>query len=86
MEVYEHIETSAREEILSNGGSISHHHGIGKLRSKWYPQSVSEVGVNLFKAAKRELDPNNIFATGNLITEAQPDDKASNQNELQSKL
>lgn len=83
MEVYEHIETCAREEILSNGGSISHHHGIGKLRSKWYPQSVSEVGVNLFKAAKKELDPSNIFATGNLVANEQPD---QNQNEPQSKL
>lgn len=69
VETYEHIESVAREEILLNGGSISHHHGVGKLRARWYPQSVSGVGVNLFKAAKNELDPKNIFAAGNLLPE-----------------
>lgn len=63
------IESKARDEILSSGGSISHHHGIGKLRSRWYPDSVSNVGVGLYKAAKNELDPRNIFATGNLLDE-----------------
>lgn len=50
------------------GGSISHHHGVGKVRARWYKQSVSKVGVDLFKSAKIELDPKNIFATGNLLT------------------
>lgn len=67
VETYEHIESVARMEILLNGGSISHHHGVGKLRSRWYPQSISEVGVELFKSTKKELDPKNIFSAGNLI-------------------
>jgi alkyldihydroxyacetonephosphate synthase len=50
------------------GGSISHHHGVGKIRAQWYKQSISNVGVNLFKATKVELDPKNIFATGNFLT------------------
>lgn len=65
--VYEEIENAARDEILANGGSISHHHGVGKLRKKWYPATVSSVGVGLYLATKRELDPNNVFATGNLV-------------------
>ncbi|XP_035780211.1 alkyldihydroxyacetonephosphate synthase-like [Anopheles albimanus] len=65
--IYEEIENKARDEILASGGSISHHHGVGKIRSRWYPQSVSDAGVQLYKATKRELDPNNIFAAGNLI-------------------
>ncbi|KAG4080044.1 hypothetical protein HA402_006356 [Bradysia odoriphaga] len=69
VEAYEHIENCARDEILSCGGSLSHHHGVGKLRSRWYSQSVSTVGVGLYKAAKLELDPKNIFAAGNLLTD-----------------
>ncbi|KAK9739288.1 FAD binding domain [Popillia japonica] len=65
--VYESIEEKARDEIIACGGSISHHHGVGKLRRKWYPKTVSDVGVALFKATKRELDPQNIFATGNMV-------------------
>lgn len=57
----------AREEILAVGGSISHHHGVGKVRARWYPQQVSEVGVKLYELAKEKLDPQNIFANGNLL-------------------
>lgn len=67
VEAYEHIENCARDEILAAGGSLSHHHGVGKLRSRWYPHAVGTVGVGLYRAAKRELDPKNIFAAGNLL-------------------
>lgn len=84
VEIYEHIESVARMEILQNGGSISHHHGVGKLRSQWYPQSVSNVGVSLYTAAKRDLDPKNIFAAGNLLPESETEPKHSSK--LVSKL
>ncbi|HEU4428211.1 MAG TPA: FAD-binding oxidoreductase, partial [Myxococcota bacterium] len=32
-EVFAELERAARDEILKSGGSLSHHHGIGKLRS-----------------------------------------------------
>lgn len=67
VEIYEKIEERARDEIIASGGSISHHHGVGKLRKKWYSSTVSSVGVGLFKAVKKELDPKNIFAIDNLI-------------------
>lgn len=66
VEVYHIIEERARDEIIASGGSISHHHGVGKMRKKWYPAQVSQLGVTLYEATKRELDPNNIFASGNL--------------------
>lgn len=65
--VYEAIEAAARTEIIASGGSISHHHGVGKLRKPWYAQTVSGVGVQLFESAKRQLDPNDVFATQNLV-------------------
>lgn len=65
--IHHDIETKARDEIIACGGSISHHHGVGKLRRKWYPSTVSNVGVNLYLATKQELDPKNIFATNNLV-------------------
>lgn len=67
IKTHHEIETRARDEILACGGSISHHHGVGKLRKKWYPKTVSNVGYNLFLSTKNELDPKNIFATNNLI-------------------
>ena len=73
---YEEIEDKARDEILASGGSISHHHGVGKIRSRWYRQSISDVGVRLYKSTKHELDPKNIFATGNLLPEEEQPTKS----------
>lgn len=67
VEVFKAIEDRARDEILASGGTLSHHHGVGKMRSKWYSACVSQVGVRVLKAIKRELDPKNIFAAGNLV-------------------
>lgn len=82
---YEHIENSARDEILACGGSLSHHHGVGKLRSRWYPQTVGAVGVDLYKAAKAELDPKNIFAIGNLLPEESPIEREAQTDVLLAK-
>lgn len=69
VEVYEAIENTARDEILANGGSISHHHGVGKIRKRWLRQTVSDVGMGMLKAIKERIDPNNVFANGNLMQE-----------------
>uniref|UniRef100_A0A8R1XZ63 Alkylglycerone-phosphate synthase n=1 Tax=Onchocerca volvulus TaxID=6282 RepID=A0A8R1XZ63_ONCVO len=61
------IEKAARDEIIACGGSISHHHGIGKLRKQWYPAAVGDAGLLTIRALKQKLDPKNIFGSGNII-------------------
>lgn len=68
VQVYESIENAARDEILATGGSISHHHGVGKIRKQWLEQTVSPVGLGMLRAVKQYVDPNNIFANGNLMS------------------
>ncbi|KAK8390152.1 hypothetical protein O3P69_013013 [Scylla paramamosain] len=65
--VYEEIEGNARNEILACGGSISHHHGVGKVRRQWMNQTVSAPGLGALRAVKEYFDPENIFANGNLL-------------------
>ena len=67
---YEAIETAARNEIISMGGSISHHHGIGKVRKQWLEDTVSPVGLGMMRAIKEYVDPNNVFANGNLMLQS----------------
>lgn len=64
-EVYAELETFAREEILKHGGSLSHHHGIGKLRQRFLPQIKSPAMLEWVGAAKRALDPQNVFGGAN---------------------
>ena len=33
MSVFADLEEAARDEIISAGGSLSHHHGVGKARA-----------------------------------------------------
>ncbi|KAJ3592062.1 hypothetical protein NHX12_007192 [Muraenolepis orangiensis] len=65
--VFEHVEHCARQEILANGGSLSHHHGVGKLRKAWLKETVSEVGLGMLKSVKDYVDPENIFGNRNLL-------------------
>eukprot|EP01091_Cochliopodium_minus_P020029 TRINITY_DN8619_c0_g1_i1.p1 TRINITY_DN8619_c0_g1~~TRINITY_DN8619_c0_g1_i1.p1 ORF type:complete len:613 (-),score=168.47 TRINITY_DN8619_c0_g1_i1:74-1912(-) len=64
---FEEIEDAARDEILLHGGSISHHHGIGKIRKKWVKETISQTGVDLLSSIKKSIDPNNIFCVNNII-------------------
>ena len=64
-EVYAEIERAAREEIMKQGGSLSHHHGIGKLRQRYLPEVLSPTGLAWSRDAKRAFDPQNIFGCDN---------------------
>lgn len=68
VEVYEEIEKCARDEILANGGSISHHHGVGKIRQQFLERTISSPGLGALRAVKEYLDPHNIFGNGNLMS------------------
>jgi len=63
--VYHEIEDAARQEILKSGGSLSHHHGIGKIRKKFLPETSTETALNWKKKMKEALDPNNNFGCDN---------------------
>lgn len=67
LQVYDAIESAARDEILASGGSLSHHHGVGKLRKKWLKKTISDVGMEMIKSVKKSIDPDNIFGNGNLF-------------------
>jgi len=63
--VFSGIERSARQEILDNGGTLSHHHGLGKIRSQFLSQIYSQGHINSIVAVKEALDPCNIFGVRN---------------------
>ena len=67
LETYMEIENSARDVIMRLGGSISHHHGIGKIRKRFMKNSINESGMEALRGMKKMFDPNNIFATNNLV-------------------
>ncbi len=67
VKIYEGVEDECRDEIMKNGGSISHHHGIGKIRKRYVHRTMSPIGIEFMKKIKETLDPNNVFAINNTI-------------------
>jgi len=46
---YTVIEHGARDEVMKCGGSVSHHHGVGKIRKGFMERSIGTNGVNILK-------------------------------------
>ena len=66
-DVFAEIEHELRKTIIENGGSISHHHGVGKLRKDFIPDMISEGSVQLIKDMKTSQDPTNVFGVSNNV-------------------
>lgn len=64
-ELYLELENIARAEILRSGGSLSHHHGVGKIREAFLPEIMSETALKWKREIKHSLDPQNVFGAGN---------------------
>ncbi len=65
MKLYAGIEAELRDEVMKSGGSISHHHGVGKLRKQFIDRSISPAAIQLSREMKKAMDPKNIFASNN---------------------
>jgi alkyldihydroxyacetonephosphate synthase len=61
------IEHSLRQTIISNGGSISHHHGVGKIRQDFMKDTLSPASIELLRQIKQASDPQNIFGIRNNV-------------------
>ncbi len=64
-QVYAELEHAARDEILKTGGSLSHHHGIGKIRRDYLPRVFSPASLAWAADVKRAVDPMNTFGIAN---------------------
>ena len=69
---YHEIEAEARKEVIAAGGSISHHHGVGKLRLPFVKDIMSPAMVVWRDRMKAALDPQGIFAAQLPLTDHQP--------------
>jgi alkyldihydroxyacetonephosphate synthase len=56
----------ALRATLATGGTISHHHGIGRLRAPWLEEELKSA-YPLLRALKHALDPSGIMNPGALV-------------------
>ena len=55
------------DSVRRYGGSISAEHGIGSLKVDQLPRYKSPIALDLMRAIKRSLDPNNILNPGRVV-------------------
>ncbi len=55
------------DTISKNGGSLSHHHGVGRVMKPWMPEMHGKIVMEHYKSVKNYFDPNNIMNPTNLI-------------------
>ena len=55
---------TAIETSLKNGGNVSHHHGIGKLKAEYLRSEHGDAGVDVLKKIKHALDPKELLNKG----------------------
>ena len=64
---FEKLHSGLVEVIISNKGSLSHHHGIGRVLSPWMKKQFKSNELAIIRALKKEFDPHNIMNPGNML-------------------
>jgi alkyldihydroxyacetonephosphate synthase len=64
---WDEIEAAASEAILANGGTITHHHAVGRDHRRGYDQQRPALFASALRGAKAVLDPGGVLNPGVLI-------------------
>jgi alkyldihydroxyacetonephosphate synthase len=67
LEQWHEIKSAASEAVLAGGGTITHHHAIGRDHRPWYDRQRPERFAAALVAAKSALDPAGILNPGVLV-------------------
>jgi alkyldihydroxyacetonephosphate synthase len=61
------IKNAAGEALMAAGGTITHHHAVGRDHRPWYDRQRPDLFAVALRAAKRALDPKAMMNPGVLI-------------------
>jgi len=67
VEQWDEIKAAASEALIAGGGTITHHHAVGRDHRPWYDRQRPAPFAAALRAAKAELDPAAVMNPGVLI-------------------
>lgn len=65
--MWDEIKTAASEAVLEAGGTITHHHAVGRDHRPWYDRQRPDLFAAALRQAKATLDPAGILNPGVVI-------------------
>jgi alkyldihydroxyacetonephosphate synthase len=66
-EQWQAIKAAASDALIAAGGTITHHHAVGRDHRRWYDRQRPELFAAALGAVKRRLDPQGLLNPGVLI-------------------
>jgi alkyldihydroxyacetonephosphate synthase len=63
------VKRAACAAIVAHGGTITHHHAVGRDHAPYMEAEVGGVGLDLLRAVKAQLDPGGVMNPGKLLPE-----------------
>ena len=64
---WDEIKAAASDAVLAAGGTITHHHAVGRDHRPWYDRQRPDVFAGALRAAKTAVDPGGILNPGVLV-------------------
>jgi alkyldihydroxyacetonephosphate synthase len=64
------IKAAASDAVLAYGGTITHHHAVGRDHRPWYDRQRADPFASALRAAKSALDPQSVLNPGVLVDPA----------------
>jgi alkyldihydroxyacetonephosphate synthase len=58
---------AATDAIVDAGGTITHHHAVGRDHQRWLGAEIGDLGVQVLRAVKQRLDPTGVLNPGILV-------------------
>jgi len=64
LEIWDELKGRASEALLANGGTITHHHAVGRDHAPWYSRQSPQPFREMLRAAKAAVDPRHLLNPG----------------------
>jgi alkyldihydroxyacetonephosphate synthase len=67
LEQWSQVKRAASEAIVAAGGTITHHHAVGRDHAPYMEAEVGKTGIDVLRTVKEQLDPAGIMNPGKLL-------------------
>ena len=64
---YDIVKGAIQQAFVDNGGTLSHHHGVGVEHAPWMEQDISAAGVHFIDGLFSAVDPGRNFNPGKVV-------------------